>query len=53
MKHHWVMLILSVMASQGLCQEESDDWPCDHPIFCKPGEGNILHTVQMAGIFKV
>merc|ERR1719369_631921 len=27
------------------------DWPCDHQVFCKPGEG-ILHEVQMNKIFN-
>ena len=45
-------VVLGFMFSQLLAQE-SDSWPCEHPIFCKPGEAGILHTVQMAGIFKV
>ena len=51
MRHHCV--VLGFMFSVVITQEDSDNWPCEHQIFCKPGEGGILHTVQMAGLFKV
>lgn len=28
------------------------DTPCDDEVFCKPGKGSILHTVQLARIFE-
>ena len=28
------------------------DWPCDHEVFCAPGEHTILHEVQKAKIYK-
>ena len=43
-------LVLVVAGVQG--QAESDDWPCDHQVFCNPGEEGILHTVQMSGLFN-
>ena len=43
-------LVLGVGVVQG--QAESDDWPCDHQVFCNPGEEGILHTVQMSGLFN-
>ena len=43
-------LVLGIAGVQG--QAESDDWPCDHQVFCNPGEEGILHTVQMSGLFN-
>ena len=43
-------LVVVVAGVQG--HTESDDWPCDHTVFCNPGEEGILHTVQMSGLFN-
>ena len=45
-------LHLVVVAAGVQGQTESDDWPCDHTVFCNPGEEGILHTVQMSGLFN-
>jgi len=44
-----LLLIFSVVLQMARSQE---DWACSHEIFCKPGEGGILHQVQMNEIFN-
>jgi len=45
------ILLLSSVISFINCQNSSQNWPCDHEIFCRPNEG-ILHTIQMAKLFE-
>ena len=45
---HLVLVVDAVVQGQA----ESDDWPCDHQVFCNTGEEGILHTVQMSGLFN-
>ena len=45
-----VLLQLPVLTSAGKVRYSQ---ACDHPIFCHPGEGSVLHTVQMARLFQV
>lgn len=40
------------MGSDTPDEDDSTDWPCNHKVFCQPGEGGILHTIQTAGLFK-
>jgi len=45
------ILFLSSVLSFINCQDSSQNWPCDHEIFCRPNEG-ILHTIQISKLFK-
>eukprot|EP00090_Calanus_glacialis_P007349 TRINITY_DN15795_c0_g1_i1.p1 TRINITY_DN15795_c0_g1~~TRINITY_DN15795_c0_g1_i1.p1 ORF type:complete len:576 (-),score=166.82 TRINITY_DN15795_c0_g1_i1:129-1856(-) len=46
-----LLVTLLIFSFSMVSSLSSTDWPCDHPVFCKPDKG-LLHEIQLAKIFK-
>jgi len=46
-----LLVTLALLNFSSTIASSLSNWPCDHPVFCKPDEG-LLHEVQLAKIFK-
>ena len=46
-------LLSTLLIFYGILQVEAiESAACDSAIYCQPGEGSLLHTVQMARLYK-
>ncbi len=46
----FLTVLVALIPCLVFCEDYPD--PCAHEVYCKPGKGGLLHTVQMAKLFN-